>query len=207
MLVLSLFLLLSLAYARVEEAIEKLVYQRFGDSVKVQKVKVLGAREVSRVDRIELHMEYGKSNALAYLYSGEERYQVILDVLWKVKSFVALEDVPKGSLIRLEMFRVEERFMKSVPSDLRLNPEEFENFVASTKIPKGTVLRRSLLKDLPPVRAGDLVDAVYTSGSLEIKFKAIAVDSGQLGRTIRIKRDEKILRGKVVSRGKVEVLP
>ncbi|MCS7308553.1 MAG: hypothetical protein NZ526_08415, partial [Aquificaceae bacterium] len=103
MLVLSLFLLLSLAYARVEEAIEELVYQRFGDSVKVQKVKVLGAREVSRVDRIELHMEYGKSNALAYLYSGEKRYQVILDVLWKVKSFVALEDVPKGSIIKLEM--------------------------------------------------------------------------------------------------------
>jgi len=128
--------------------------------------------------------------------------------LWKVKVFVAKEDIDKGTPISKELFRVEERFMKSVPSDLRLSSEEFENFVASTRIVKGTMLRRSLLKEIPAVKAGDVVNAVFKSGAIEVVFQTIAIDTGSIGKVIRLKRDDgKVLRGKVISRGKVEVVP
>lgn len=205
MWLLSLFLFVNLCFAGVEKFVEDEVYKRFGDLVKVNKVKIIG--KVEKVDKIELDMEYGKSRMIAYIYSGDERHQALIDALWKVKVFVAKEDIDKGTPISTELFRVEERFMKSIPSDLRLNPEEFENFVASTRIVKGTMLRRSLLRELPAVRAGEVVEAIFKSGTIEISFQAIAVDTGTVGKVIRIKRDENMLRGKVISRGKVEVVP
>ncbi len=205
MWLLSLFLFASLCFGKVEKLVEEEVYKRFGDLVKVNKVKITG--KIEKVDKIELDMEYSKSRMVAYIYSGDERHQALIDALWKVKVFVAKEDIEKGTPINPELFRVEERFMKSIPSDLRLNPEEFENFVASTRIVKGTMLRRSLLRELPAVRAGEVVEAIFKSGTIEISFQAIAVDTGTVGKVIRIKRDENMLRGKVISRGKVEVVP
>jgi len=206
MWLLSLLLLFSFAFSSPEELIESEVYKRFGNSVKVQSVRLFAPKNLE-VERVELDMEYGRSRAVAYLYSGRERYQAIVNALWKAKVFIALEDIPKGSPIRPEQFKVEERFMKTIPSDLRLSPEDFENYIASTRITKGTMLRRSLLKEVPAVRSGDMVDVVYRIGTLEVNFQALAVDSGTVGRIIRIRREDKILRARVLSRGKVEVLP
>ncbi len=98
-------------------------------------------------------------------------------------------------------------YQREVPSDLRLSPEDFEKYIASTRIARGTMLRRSLLKEVPIVKSGDLVEAVYKSGSIELSFQAVAVDSGTAGKIIRIRREDKILRGRVLAKGKVEVLP
>lgn len=206
MWLLSLLFLFCSAFASPEELIVSEVYKRFGDRVKVQKVKIFAPKDLE-FDRIELDMEYGRSRALAYLYSDKERYQAVLDALWKTEVFIALEDIPKESSIKPEQFKVEERFMKTIPSDLRLSPEDFEKYITSTRITKGSMLRRSLLKEVPAVKAGDVVEVVYKSGSLEVSFQAVAVDSGTIGRVIRIRREDRMLRGKVVARGRVEVIP
>ncbi|MCS7171462.1 MAG: flagellar basal body P-ring formation chaperone FlgA [Aquificaceae bacterium] len=207
MWVLSLLLFFNLAYAEIERLIREEVHRKFGETVKVQKVKVHKMEESVKPERIELQMEYGKSRAVAYIYSGEKRYQATLDALWKVRVFVAIEDIQKGSPIKPDMFRSEERFLKSLPSDLQLNAKDFESFVASTRITKGTILRRSLLKEVPVVRAGDVVEALYRSGNLELSFRATAIDGGQVGKVIRLKKDDRVLRGRVLSKGRVEVLP
>lgn len=206
MWLLSLLFVFCFAFASVGRLVESEVYKRFGENVKVQKVKIMAPKGME-FERIELDMEYGRSRAVAYLYSGSERYQAIVDALWKVMVFIAIEDIPQGSQIKSEYFKVEERLVKTIPSDLRLNPEDFENFVSSTRITKGTMLRKSLLKEVPAVRAGEPVEAIYRSGSLELTFQALAVDAGSVGKVIRIRREDRILRGKVLSRGKVEVLP
>ncbi|MFN7065607.1 MAG: flagellar basal body P-ring formation chaperone FlgA [Aquificaceae bacterium] len=205
MFLLNLILSIGLAFAGVEEAIKREVYNRFGDDVKVQKVKLF--TPIEKVEKIELDMEYGRSRAIAYLYSGVERHLAIVEALWRVRVFIALEDIEKGNLINPELFKVEERFMKTVPSDLRLSSQDLPNYIASTRIAKGTLLRRSFLKEVPAVRSGEVVEAIYRSGSVEIILQAIAVDTGHLGKLIRIKRDGKLLRGRVLSRGKVEIVP
>ncbi len=202
----SILILFCFALASPEKFVESEVYKRFGDNVKLQKIKLITPKNLD-FEKIELDMEYGRSRAVAYLYSGGERYQAIIDALWRARVFIALEDIPRGSSIKAEQFKVEERFMKTIPSDLRLNPEEFENYVASTRITKGTMLRRSFLKEVPAVKAGEVVEVIYRSGSLEVTFQAVAVDSGTVGKTVRIRREEKVLRGRVITRGKVEVLP
>ncbi|MCS6997879.1 MAG: flagellar basal body P-ring formation chaperone FlgA [Aquificaceae bacterium] len=204
---LSLLIILELSFGSVERLVEEEVYRRFGELVKVQRVKLLGKKEVKSPERIELQMEYGKSRAVAYLYFGDKREQVLIDALWKVRVFVALEDIQKGSAIKPEMFRVEEVFMKTIPSDLRLNPADFENYTASTNITRGTVLRRSLLKEVQAVKVGEVVEAFYKSGALEVSFRAVAIDGGQVGKVIRLRKEDRVLRGRVLSKGKVEVLP
>lgn len=179
---------MGLAFAGVEEVIKKEIYERFGDKVKVNKVKLF--TPVEKFEKIELDMEYGKSRAIAYVYSKGERYYAVIDALWKVEVFIALKDIEKGSPIEPVFLKREERFMKSIPSDLRLSFEELNNYVASTRIPKGTILRRSLLRELPAVKSGDVVDAVYKSGNIEINFQAIALDGGTVVKLIRIKRVE-----------------
>ena len=52
------------------------------------------------------------------------------------------------------------------------------------------------------------MNAVFKSGAIEVVFQTIAIDTGSIGKVIRLKRDDgKVLRGKVISRGKVEVVP
>ncbi len=96
---LSLLLLFSFVFSSPEELIESEIYRRFGDSVKVQGIGLFAPKNLE-IERVELDIEYGKSRAVAYLYSGKERYQAILNALWKAKVFIALEDIPKGSPIR-----------------------------------------------------------------------------------------------------------
>lgn len=207
MWLLSLLLLVGLCSAQVEKLIEQEVYRRFGDKVRVNKIRLPADFGNSKFDRIELDMEYGKSRAIASLFVGEKRYLATLDVLWKVNVYIALEDIPKGTPIRRELFKEEERLVKSLTSDINLSPEDFENYVASTSIIKGTMLRRSLMKEIPAVRAGEAVEVFFRGANLELSFQAVAVDSGQVGKVIRVKRENRVLRGRVVSRGKVEVLP
>lgn len=206
MWVLRILMFVSLCFANaLQEAVEREAQKAFGDLVKIQKVKAFSP--IERIDRVELDMEYGRTRALAYVYSGGERHQVLIDALWKVRLFIAQQDIPKGTPIKPEFFRVEERYIKSVPSDLKLREEEFENYVASTHITRGTVLRRSLLKEVPLVQAGDEVEVVYKGDGIELRFHGQALDTGGRGKRVRVKRDGKIIRGKVVGKGLVEVMP
>ncbi|MFN3946712.1 MAG: hypothetical protein ACK4LA_01335 [Aquificaceae bacterium] len=57
MYLLSLILFMGLAFAGVEEVIKKEIYERFGDKLKVNKVKLF--TPVEKFEKIELDMEYG----------------------------------------------------------------------------------------------------------------------------------------------------
>ncbi|RMH79421.1 MAG: flagella basal body P-ring formation protein FlgA [Acidobacteria bacterium] len=197
---------LCFAHVSVEKAIEEKIYTRFGNGVRVQGVRFLGPKSLKEIQRIELDMEHGKARAVAYVYTGERRFQAVIDALWSYKVYIALRDIPKGSTVDISMFEEEERLAKTVPSDLRLSPEDFKNYVASTFIPKGTVLRKSYLKELPLVSAGEKVEVIYRREYIEIRFDGIAMDSGRMGELVSVKRGDRILRGRVVSKGLVEVL-
>ncbi len=206
---LLLFVSLSVSFAgqNLEKLIQEEFYKKFGDLALLKGVKLIGREKPSRIDRVEIDGEYGKSRVVAYLYEGTNRYQAVLDVYWRLKVFIAKEDIPKGASLKPEMFYQEERFVKSLPSDLKINSDEIESYTASTRIIKGTMLRRSLMEEVPAVKGGDQVEVIFRSGSIEVRFSAVALDTGKVGKTIRIKREGKVLRGRVVSKGLVEVKP
>jgi len=211
-IVLSIFLALSLCFSWTEEElkdlVENTVKERFGDSVRVERIKILDWKgSLDGTPKVELDMEYGRARALAYIDFGQKRLSAILEVYWKAKFFVAKQDIPKGTVLSEELFVEEERWLRSIPNDFRLNEEELERYQASIHIPKGSILRRSIIKPLPAVKRGDVVKLVLRSGNLEITTYCTALDGGEVGKTVRVKTQSgKIVRGKIIDLGVVELL-
>ncbi|WP_448583349.1 flagellar basal body P-ring formation chaperone FlgA [Thermocrinis sp.] len=207
-----LLLLFSLCFSWTEERLKKLVEdtvkERFGDSVRIESIKILDWKGSAEGNpKVELDMEYGRVRALAYLDFEKKRINAVLSVYWKVKFFVAKQDIPKGTALSAELFVEEERWLRSIPNDFRLNREELENYQASVHIPKGSILRRSIIKPLPVVERGDVVKLIFHSGNIEITTYGTALDRGEVGKIVRVKTQAgKIMKGKVIDRGVVELL-
>ena len=212
-IILSLFLVLSsLCFSWTEDRLKNLIgdaiKERFGDSVKVERIKILDWKgELEGTPKVELDMEYGRARALAYLDFGQKRLSAILEVYWKAEFLVAKQDIPKGTVLSTELFAEKERWLRSIPNDFRLNKDELKNYQASTHIPKGSILRRSIIKPLPAVKRGDVVKLILRSGNLEIITYGTALDGGEVGKTVRVKTQSgKIMRGKIIDLGIVELL-
>ena len=84
------------------------------------------------------------------------------------------------TLLSPELFDREERWLRSIPQDLMINPEELRNYQTSTHIPKGSVLRRSIMKPVPAVSRGDIVKLVFRSGSIEIISQGTSLDRAEV---------------------------
>ncbi|WP_333785274.1 flagellar basal body P-ring formation chaperone FlgA [Thermocrinis sp.] len=208
---LSIFLAFSLCFSWTEDRLKSLigdaVRERFGDSVRVERIKILDWKGgLEGTPKVELDMEYGRARALAYLDFGQKRLSAILEVYWKAKFLVAKQDIPKGTVLSEELFAEEERWLRSIPNDFRLNKEELEKYQTSTYIPRGSILRRSIIKPLPAVKRGDVVKLILRSGNLEITTYGTALDGGEVGKTVRVKTQAgKTMRGKIVDTGTVEL--
>lgn len=201
-----LLLLLNLCYASLEEDIKRRIEDTFGkDRVKVLRVKFDRKPEDSKSCDFVFDMEYGKFKSLVYLYCKGEKYTAYVDLLWAYPVFIAKDDIPKGTRLSPEMFVKELRYSKVIPSDLLISEEDINSMLTSTNILKGTVLRRSLTRSVPVVLRDQEVLAIYREGNLLLEFKAKALENGEVGKIIRIRHGEKILRAKVVGKGKVEV--
>ncbi|WP_299200047.1 flagellar basal body P-ring formation chaperone FlgA [Thermocrinis sp.] len=188
--------------------VERQVKERFGEDVRVNKVILLNwDGKGEGVPKVELDMEYGKVRAFAYLQFEGNRYTAVIDALWRAKLLRAKKDIKKGELLSAELFDVEERWLKSIPKDLLIDPKELKDYRASTDIPKGSILRRSVMKPSPAVNRGDIVKVIFRSGNIQIEGQGTSLDVGYVGKVVRIKTSGgKLLRGKVIDRGVVEVL-
>ncbi len=204
---LALLFWVSIAFANLEDLIKQELQKRFGEDVKLVKLRPLG--KLGKVEGLSLDVEYGRLRSVAYVDSQGERVEVVLDLLWRLKVYRAKADIPKDSPLDPSMFEEDYIWVKTVPSDLRILPDSLSNYVSSTKILKGSMLRRVYLRPVPAVRYSETVRAVFKSGSVVITFNARALDTGYVGKVIRIKPEfsDKVLRARVVSRGEVEVLP
>ncbi len=210
--ILSLLLVSSFAFCwKVEELsvlVERQVKEMFGEEVRINRIFFLNwDGKGEGTPQVELDMEYGKARAFAYLHFEKGRYTAVVDALWRVKLLKAKKDIKKGEQLFAELFDVEERWLKSVPKDLLIDSQELKDYLASTHIPKGAILRRSLTKPSPAVNRGDMVKIVFRSGNVEIATQGISLDVGHVGKVVRVKTSSgKLLRSKVIGRGVVEVI-
>ena len=200
-----LLILVNLSFAQLEERIKEELRSRFGEDVKLLKIKPLG--KIEKVDDITLDVEYGRFRSVAFVDHDGKRTQVILDLLWRLRVYRAKEDIRRGQVLSPSMFEEDYMWVKAIPSDLKISVDELENYVAGTNIPKGTILRRVYLRAVPAVRYGQRVKAVYKYNTTIVIFYATAMDTGHVGKVIRIKSElsDRVLRARVVSREEVEV--
>ncbi len=207
MILILLITLFNLAFANLEDAIKQELHKKFGDTVRLLKVRPLG--QIKDIQDISLDVEYGRFKSIAYVISDEREVKVFLDLLWKVKVYRAKENIPRGSPIDISMFEEDYIWVRTVPSDLKISLEDFPNYVTATNILKGAYLRKVYLRPIPAVRYGEIVRCTYREKEIIIKFSCKALDTGNIGKVIRVKPEglEKVLRATITARGEVEVSP
>lgn len=207
MFIILLLTMLSLAFGNLEETIKQELHRRFGDDVKLLNIKPLG--RIEEIQDITLDVEYGRFKSIAYVVSKDREVKVVLDVLWRLKVYKAKENIPKGSYIDASMFEEHYMWVKSIPSDLRIYPEDFPNYVTATNILKGTYLRHVYLRPVPAVSYGETLKCIYKDRGILVEFSCKALDTGSIGKVIRVKPEgsQKTLRAKIRAKGEVDVLP
>jgi len=208
----SLLFLVSCCFSWSQDELKAIltehIKRKFGQEVKVSRIEFINWDDrLEGEPSVELDMNFGRGRALAYLNFQNRRITAVVYALWKAKFLIAKQDIQKGTLLSPELFDREERWLRSIPQDLTINPEELRNYQASTYIPKGSILRRSIMKPVPAVSRGDIVKLVFRSGSIEILSQGTSLDRAEVGGLVRVKTQSgKVLRGRVVERGVVEVL-
>lgn len=181
--------------------------EEFGDKVKLNRVSVYISKPIEfvSIEKTSLRAREGSPRGSLHIYlktkKGLRRVSVSLDLLWRCRVFVALEDIPVGERLYPWQVTLEERFLRRCPKQSIQDPQELINYVAMRKIPKGEVLRKSKLKREHLVKRGDEITLIFRKGALEINFVGTALENGYYGEVIRVRSANtgKVLRGKVVS--------
>ncbi len=82
----------------------------------------------------------------------------------------------------------------------------FGRYIARQNIASGKVLTRLNVEPMPAVLKNSRVKCFYKEGAVTIELDAIALQNGNIGDTITVKKsDGKVLRGEIVQRGSVEL--
>jgi flagella basal body P-ring formation protein FlgA len=94
---------------------------------------------------------------------------------------------------------------KKIP-DSPITKEYFGIYETKSYIRKDKIITSNMLKKASILKRDDIIRAVIRDGALKLEFEAIALESGNIGDIIKIKkRGGKVFRAKVVSKKEVIV--
>lgn len=97
--------------------------------------------------------------------------------------------------------------LTQIPDDLILEPTDLSGMEVGRAVGEGQFFQKRFLKIAPLVQTGSAVSIQYTKGLLQATASGTVLDDGPHGSIVRVRNDasRKILKGRVVSEGVVEV--
>jgi flagella basal body P-ring formation protein FlgA len=97
--------------------------------------------------------------------------------------------------------------LTQIPDDLVMEQSDLNGMELSRSLGEGQFFQKRFLKIAPIIQTGAAVSIQYTKGLLQATAAGTALDDGAEGSVIRVRNDasKKILKGRVVSEGVVEV--
>ncbi len=161
-----------------------------------------------KLDRVyfqnnSLKRESGNFSAIFVKDNREKRVYFKYKIDAKVPVLVANYDISSHTVLDSTMFtqtmiRFSNFYDKPVVDVSGMESKVF--------IPRGKILIRRLVRKIPLIHRGDMVQAVVKDGGIELFLSVKALNDGSRGEIIRVKRDGyKILKAKVISSAKVEI--
>ena len=130
--------------------------------------------------------------------------QVNIRVLARV--VVAERAIRRNEPLDTSSVSVETRDITTLPNDILIGDPAPE-WIASTTIPAGSVLKRSWVTTPPAIRSGDPVLVQVDAGAVIITDKGRAMQDGRIGDRIKVKlgKDSRQVRGLVDSEGLIKI--
>lgn len=96
-------------------------------------------------------------------------------------------------------------------TSLRFQPVDVSaaliNYRAKFRIAENSILQKSMIENIPDIRVGDRVTAVFNNNSVSVTFAVTARTSGEAGKIIKVKRDDKkLFKALVVNNTTVKII-
>jgi len=140
----------------------------------------------------------GEINTHAYIDSDVKIYKYVIIASTKLK---------KGDIISSDNIKSVETDISVLPDSVIFDKNKVLGLETSTLIPSGTVLLNFMVRKVPMIKKGEIVDMTMRSSQLVLRTKVIALSDGYFGNIINVKNinSKKILAGKIVSSVEVQV--
>lgn len=128
--------------------------------------------------------------------------QIVVKVRAKSHYIRAKRHLNKGEIISLEDISMQAMDMHGKPYNSKRKLEDVIDKQVATFVSSGTILTDYMVKPQPLVRKDDWVEAIYSSGGVELSFKVRVLEDGAFKEMVRVEStvgDQNILQGKVIN--------
>jgi flagella basal body P-ring formation protein FlgA len=131
--------------------------------------------------------------------------QVTVDGQFPV--LVAVNDIGPGDSLTPSVFRIERRLASAVHSDTVSSIAGTSGHSPRVRLPAGTILRQSHLKEIPLIVKGTAVTISVTLDGVHVTAQGIIREDGFMGRTVAVlsTNSQRLIRARVVGPRRVTV--
>ena len=113
--------------------------------------------------------------------------------------FVAARRIPKEHILLEDDLESQLVQIKDFHQTILFDKERILGLQTSKKMSKGVVFTDKWVEEIPDVAKGDHVKIILASKGFEIRYDAVAMQSGKIGDVIKLRTDnKKIIRGETV---------
>ena len=139
------------------------------------------------------------------IFAREENVRVRIEVQ---KDFVvSVNSIAKDSVLQASDVTLQKKWVRSIPMNAISSMDEAlgKNVVAGIR--PNTMITRTMLKDVMPVKKGKMVQVILDSGAMKMLMNGVAEEDGADDAFIRIRNitSNKIIYARVIGQGKVQV--
>ncbi len=122
---------------------------------------------------------------------------------------VARRPLSRGEVVGSEDVMMARLNMAAVPKDAALSDDKVVGLAINASLGSGEFFRRDKLLTPMVIEAGARVTMMYRSKNFEATAKGTALEGGSVGQEIKVRNEtsKKIIAGKVVEAGLIEVIP
>lgn len=104
-------------------------------------------------------------------------------------------------------FTVVEKEVSTLRFEPLTNVKLLNNLRAKYNISSNSILQKNMVEQVPDIKIGDRLEAIFSKNIVSISFMATARSEGVVGDIIKIKRDDKkIFKAKIISNNTVKII-
>jgi flagella basal body P-ring formation protein FlgA len=168
------------------------------DGFEIEAYPMTGARPKGR---FPMHVELSHDGAIV------DKGSVSLDVRVFDEVPVPVQNIRRHEMLSAEMFTSERIDITNISEELLSEESQYEGCRAKHNLAAGRYVPLRRVEKLPDVENGCHVTIVGKGSLFEIRAKGMALQSGVIGETIKVKNidSKKILLGEITGPGVVEI--
>lgn len=139
------------------------------------------------------------------IFAREATVRVRIEVL---RDFVvSLSSIGRESVLQATDVTIQKKWVKNIPMNAVASMEEAVGKNMTVSVRPNTMITRTMLKEVMPVRKGRMVQVILDNGTMKMMTNGIAEEDGASDALVRIRNinSNKIIYARVIGQARVQV--